>query len=205
MLCCTISVCIKLYYHGIYELSTVPDGNGIHLFLLSEGEKMQIIDLLIRWLHVTSAVVWIGGNLILAMVIVPYFKKSVAPLERIKILTRIGKQFQPIVWGCVMILIFSGLFNVFRAIGGDPEAIGQFMRTLGIKLILFIILIILTGIHSFIMGPRLGHAIEALGPDVEELPEEIDKIRRSMAIVSSLMGFVSLLVLLAAVALRMGI
>ncbi len=166
---------------------------------------MEILDLLIRWLHVTAAVAWIGGNLILAVVIVPYFKKTVAPVERIKILTRIGKQFEPIVWTCVIILIFSGLFNVFRAVGGDPEAIGQFMRTLGIKLILFFILIILTGFHSFIMGPRLEHAIDALGPDVKELPEEIDKIRRSMAIVSSSMGVVSLLVLLVAVALRMGI
>ena len=166
---------------------------------------MEIIDLLIRWLHVTAAVVWIGGNLILAMVIVPYFKKSVAPVERIRILTRIGKQFEPIVWICVMILFFSGLFNVFRAIGGDTEAIKLFMRTLGIKLILFLILVILTWIHGFIMGPRLRQAVEALDPGTQELPEEIDKMRRSMAIVSSLMGVVSLLVLLAAVALRMGI
>ncbi len=166
---------------------------------------MEIIDLLIRWLHVTAAVVWIGGNLILAMVIVPYFKKSVAPVERIRILTRIGKQFEPIVWICVMILFFSGLFNVFRAIGGDTEAIKLFMRTLGIKLILFLILVILTWIHGFIMGPRLRQAVEALDPETQELPEEIDKMRRSMAIVSSLMGVVSLLVLLAAVALRMGI
>ena len=166
---------------------------------------MEIIDLLIRWLHVTAAVVWIGGNLILAMVIVPYFKKSVAPVERIRILTRIGKQFEPIVWICVMILFFSGLFNVFRAIGGDTEAIKLFMRTLGIKVILFLILVILTWIHGFIMGPRLRQAVEALDPETQELPEEIDKMRRSMAIVSSLMGVVSLLVLLAAVALRMGI
>ena len=126
---------------------------------------MEILDLLIRWLHVTAAVTWIGGNLIMAMVIVPYFKRSVSPVERIRILTRIGKQFEPIVWGCVLILIFSGLFNVFQAVGGDASAIGLFMRTLGIKLILVLVLIILTGIHSFIMGPRISQAVEALEPD----------------------------------------
>ena len=166
---------------------------------------MQILDLLVRWLHVIAAVAWIGGNLILAMVIVPYFKKSLPPVERIKILTQIGKQFQPIVWVCAVILIFSGMFNIFSAIGGDSDAIGQFMRTLGIKLILFVVLIILTGIHGFILGPRLEQAVEALGADAKELPEEVDRMRRSMAIVSSVMGIVSLLVLLAAVALRMGI
>ena len=166
---------------------------------------MQILDLLIRWLHVTAAVTWIGGNLIMAMVIVPYFKRSVSPVERIRILTRIGKRFEPIVWGCVLVLIFSGLFNVFRAVGVDASALGLFMRTLGIKLIFVLILIILTGIHSFIMGPRMSQAVEALEPDAEELPKEIDKMRGQMAIVSSLMGVISLLVLLAAVALRMGI
>ena len=166
---------------------------------------MEILDLLIRWLHVTAAVTWIGGNLIMAMVIVPYFRDSVTPVERIRILSRIGKQFEPVVWGCVLILIFSGLFNVFRAVGGDTTAIGLFMRTLGIKLILVLVLIILTGIHTFILGPRMSQAVEALEPDTQELPEGVDKMRSQMAIVSSVMGVISLLVLLAAVALRLGI
>lgn len=167
---------------------------------------MEIVDLLIRWLHVIAAVVWIGGNLTMAMVIVPYFKRSVSPVERIKTLTQIGKGFEPIVWGCVLVLIFSGIYNIFGSIDlGDSESLSPFMRTLSIKLILVLILIILTGIHSFIMGPRIAQAVETLAPDAEQLPEEIDKMRSHMAIVSSLIGVVSLLVLLAAVALRLGI
>ena len=38
---------------------------------------MEILWLFILWLHVIAAVVWIGGNLILAMVIVPYFKHKI--------------------------------------------------------------------------------------------------------------------------------
>lgn len=167
---------------------------------------MEIVDLLIRWLHVIAAVVWIGGNLTMAMVIVPYFKRSVSPVERIKTLTQIGKGFEPIVWGCVLVLIFSGIYNIFGSIDlGDSESLSPFMRTLSIKLILVLILIILTGIHSFIMGPRIAQAVETLAPDAEQLPEEIDKMRSQMAIVSSLIGVVSLLVLLVAVALRLGI
>lgn len=166
---------------------------------------MQILDLLIRWLHVTSAVTWIGGNLIMALVIVPYFKRSVSEVERIRILTRIRKQFEPIVWGCVLILIFSGLFNVFGAVGGDAAAIRLFMRTLSIKLLLVVILIILTAIHSFVIAPRISQAIEELEPDADTLPAEAKKIRSQLAVVSSLIGVTSLLVLLTAVALRMGI
>ena len=167
---------------------------------------MEILNLLILWLHITAAVVWIGGNLVMAMVIVPYFKRSVSIVERLKILTQIGKGFEPVVWGCVLILIFTGICNIFSSgVLGSPELLGSFMRTLGIKLILVLLLIILTGIHGFIMGPRLAQAIETLKPEAEELPEEIDKMRSQMAVVSSIMGVISLLVLLAAVALRMGI
>ena len=167
---------------------------------------MEILSLLILWLHIIAAVIWIGGNLVMAMVIVPYFKQSLSPMERIKILTQIGRGFEPIVWGCVLVLIFSGLFNIFTSgVLSSPDLIGSFMRTLGIKLLLVIILIILTGIHAFIMGPRLAHTVEALEPNTEELPEHVEKMRSQMAVVSSLIGVFSLLVLLAAVALRMGI
>lgn len=170
---------------------------------------MDILWLFIRWIHVIAAVVWIGGNLILAMVIVPHFRQNLPPVQRIQILTLIGKRFEPIVWGCVLILIFTGLANIFNSVDlfstDNSLLIGTFMRTLGIKLLLFIILLVLTGLHSFIYGPKLSKAIEDLDPETEELPADVNSIRKKMAIVSSAMGVVSLLIILAAVALRMGI
>ncbi len=170
---------------------------------------MEIFWLFIRWIHVIAAVIWIGGNLILAMVIVPYFRQNLPPVQRIQLLTQIGKRFEPIVWGCVGILFFTGIANIFHAIGFDPsfgpEGINAFMRTLLIKLILFIALLILTALHSFVFGPKLSAAIEGLDLETEELPPQVKPLRKKMSIVSSLMGAVSLLILLAAVALRMGI
>ncbi len=167
---------------------------------------MELLGVLALWLHVTAAAIWIGGNFMMAMVIVPYFKRSVSLVERTKILMQIGKGFEPIGWTCVLILIFSGLFNIFTAgVLGNPDLIGPFMRMLGIKILLVLILIILTGIHGFIMAPRLARAVEELDPGTQELPEHIDKMRGQMAVVSSLIGVFSLLTLLAAVALRLGI
>ena len=169
----------------------------------------EILNLLLRWIHVIAAVVWIGGNLILAMVIVPYFRQNLPPVQRIKLLTQIGKRFEPIVWGCVGILFFTGLINVFNAIDFSATAESAisttFMRTLFIKLILFVILVVLTTLHSFVFGPKLATAIETLDESLEELPDGVKSIRKQMSIVSSLMGVVSVLILLAAVALGMGI
>lgn len=168
---------------------------------------MEIFSLLTLWLHIIAAVVWVGGNLILAMVVIPYFRQHLPPVQRILVLTQIGKRFEPIVWGCVGILFFTGIVNIFFAL--DLTAVGPipsaFMRTLLIKILLFFTLVLLTAVHSMILAPRLAAAVETLDPDLEALPPEVEPLRSRMSIVSSLMGIVSLLILLAAVALRLGI
>ena len=168
---------------------------------------MDIFSLLILWIHVIAAVIWVGGNLILAMVIVPHFRQSLPPVERIQLLMQIGKRFEPIVWGCVGVLFFTGIINIFFAVDiTSPTALSDaFMRTLIIKILLFFLLIILTVLHSMIFAPRLAVAIEDLDPTLEELPSEIKPLRTQMSVVSSLIGVVSLIILLVAVALRMGI
>ena len=168
---------------------------------------MDIFSLFVLWIHVIAAVTWVGGNLILAMVIVPHFRQSLPPVERIKLLMQIGKRFEPVVWGCIGVLFFTGIVNIFFSVDiTSPSPISDaFMRTLLIKIGLFFVLIILTVLHSMIFAPRLAAAIEDLDPTLEELPPEIKPLRSQMSIVSSLMGVVSLLILLAAVALRMGI
>ena len=168
---------------------------------------MEIFSLFIRWLHVIAAVTWIGGNFILAMVIVPHFRRNLPPVQRIQLLTQIGKRFEPVVWGCVGVLFFTGIYNIFDAVGITSAApISEaFMRTLLIKIGLFFVLVILTVLHGMVFAPQLSAAIEDLDPGMEELPPEIRPLRSRMSIVSSLMGVVSLLILLAAVALRMGI
>ena len=168
---------------------------------------MDIFSLFVLWIHVIAAVTWVGGNLILAMVIVPHFRQSLPPIQRIKLLTQIGKRFEPVVWGCIGVLFFTGIVNIFFSVDiTSPSPISDaFMRTLLIKILLFFVLIILTVLHSMIFAPRLAAAIEDLDPTLEELPAEIKPLRSQMSIISSLMGVVSLLILLAAVALRMGL
>ena len=168
---------------------------------------MDIFSLLVLWLHVIAAVIWVGGNFILAMVIVPHFKQHLPPVQRIQLLTQIGKRFEPIVWGCVGVLFFTGIINLFFSVdfASATPLSNAFMRTILIKIGLFFLLVIFTALHGMLFGPRLSAAIETLDPNMKELPSEVNKLRSRMSVVSSLMGVVSLLILLAAVALRMGI
>ena len=168
---------------------------------------MDIFSLFVLWIHVVAAVTWIGGNLILAMVIVPHFKQSLPPVQRIQLLMQIGKRFEPVVWSCIGVLFFTGIINIFFTVDfSSPTPIANaFMRTLLIKILLFFLLTILTFLHSMVFARRLAAAVEDLDPTLEELPLQVKSRRLHMSIVSSLMGVVSLLILLVAVALRMGI
>ncbi len=168
---------------------------------------MDLFSLITLWIHVTAAVVWVGGNLILAMVIVPHFRQHLPPVRRIQLLTEIGKRFEPVVWVCIIILFFTGLINVFFAVDITSAAPipGAFMRTLLIKIGLFFLLVLLTAVHSMVYAPRLAAAVETLDPELTELPPAVASLRSRMSVISSLMGVVSLLILLAAVALRQGI
>ncbi|MCG9131741.1 CopD family protein [Candidatus Poribacteria bacterium] len=168
---------------------------------------MDIFSLFVLWIHVIAAVTWVGGNLILAMVIVPHFRQNLPPIQRIQLLMQIGKRFEPVVWGCIGVLFFTGIINIFFAVDltSSTALSDAFMRTLIIKILLFFLLTILTVLHSMIFAPRLAAAVEELDPALEELPAEIKPLRTRMSVVSSLIGVVSLLILLAAVALRMGL
>ena len=55
--------------------------------------------------------------------------------QRIKLLMQIGKRFEPIVWGCIGVLFFTGIVNIFFAVDlTSPTALSNaFMRTLLIK------------------------------------------------------------------------
>ena len=111
---------------------------------------MDIFSLFTLWIHVIAAVVWVGGNLILAMVIVPHFRQHLPPVQRIQLLTQIGRRFEPIVWGCIGILFFTGIVNIFFAVDlTSTDALsGAFVRTLLIKIGLFFVLVILTVLHG---------------------------------------------------------
>ena len=133
---------------------------------------MEIFSLFMLWLHVIAAVTWIGGNLILAMVIVPHFRQNLPPVQRIQLLTQIGRRFEPVVWSCVGVLFFTGIVNIFYAVDfTSPTALsGAFMRTLLIKIGLFFVLVILTALHGMVLAPQLSAAMENLDPRPDGAP-----------------------------------
>lgn len=151
-------------------------------------------------IHLLAAITWIGGNLFLAMVVVPVVRGEVEPQRSGRLLSQIGRKFRPVAWGSIALLVGSGLYvaldhwNVTPSefFGGDS----RFVQVLQVKVGLVLIAIVLSFVHDFVLGPRLARSLQAAnagGPP----PAGVMKLRRATVWLAR----VNLLLLLAIVSL----
>ncbi len=106
--------------------------------------------LFIVWIHVLAAVVWVGGMVFMVMVVGPYARKLTAEQRR-EIFEQLGRRFSTIGWGCIAVLLLTGIGNLIeRGMEWSPP----FARALGAKLLLIGVMVLLAAFHDFILGPR---------------------------------------------------
>lgn len=108
-----------------------------------------------RVVHVLSAVVWVGGTVFLVAVAVPY-ARSLGDDRRTAVASDIGRRFRPVAWTALAGLVLSGLYMLqelgyLRAGVLTGTSDGRLMLA---KLVLVALLVVLSGIHDFVLGPR---------------------------------------------------
>jgi uncharacterized membrane protein len=116
---------------------------------------------LLRFLHVLSAAVWVGGQLTLSLLMLPLLRRRLPAEVRSAVLSSLGKTF-----GIYTVAVFlplqigSGIWlasyhHVTLASLGEPG----YGRTLLTKLIVFAVVMLLSGLHGWAHGAgRLGVA-----------------------------------------------
>lgn len=158
--------------------------------------------LFIVWIHIIAAFIWLGGMLFLAIVLAPISRK-IEPLSlRGNLLNVIGTRFRLVGWICITVLLITGVLNIYNRgmtyeIFLPSQMFGtEFGRTLAMKLIIVISMIILSSIHDFIVGPRMTVLMQNMKGDNPNL--ELQKLRRLVSWVARLnTGFAILLIFLA--------
>ncbi|MCC7024012.1 MAG: DUF4149 domain-containing protein [Thermomicrobiales bacterium] len=157
------------------------------------------------FVHVVSAVVWVGGMLFLALVIAPA-TRQMPPAERGPLFSIVGRRFRTIGWLCIALLIATGIANVaFRGVTWGDVASGRlltsdFGRVLTAKLAVIAVMIALSLAHDLLLGP----ASAAARPD-PVLLQRAAALRRRAALVGRVNTLLALLVLALAVALVRGL
>jgi len=127
------------------------------------------------WLHIVAAVIWIGGMLFLSLIAVPVLRQVEPPLLRMNLFRAMARRFRGLVWICIAILVLTGIGNVLFY--GNTFPGSAYMKVLYIKLGLVAILVGLSLLQDFVIGPRAGRALSRDGLP----PTETDRFMVTLA------------------------
>ena len=79
----------------------------------------EVVGILMRWAHIASAAVLIGGLVYARFVVAPVLPDS-SPEERGEALDGLSKRFRPLVYAAIAGLLVSGLYNFLTHPGHTP-------------------------------------------------------------------------------------
>lgn len=106
--------------------------------------------LALRFLHVLAAIIWIGGMLFVALVLVPVIRAQADPGLRARLFHQAGVRFRAVGWAALLLLLVTGLANLWMR----PYllTLSRFQWKLG----LVVVALALSVLHDFVLGPRAG-------------------------------------------------
>ncbi|MBI3990235.1 MAG: DUF4149 domain-containing protein [candidate division NC10 bacterium] len=159
---------------------------------------MHAFYLLSVWLHLLAAMIWIGGMVFLAMALVPVIRRLKDQEVATTLIHETGMRFRWVGWGCLGLLLVSGTVNLaYRGFGWTDVWSGRIVQgplgqVLGFKLLLVAVILLISALHDFLIGPRAT----ALG-QADPTSLEARRLRRQ----ASWLGRLNLLLALIVVAL----
>lgn len=119
------------------------------------------------YIHILSAIFWIGGMLFTVAVLVPASRHKIIASNRGTFFKIVGEKFSRISWILFLILIITGITNLTTR-GFDLSLFldanfwqSGFGYYLGIKLIIFSIVLVISGLHDFYFGPKTAKMMES--------------------------------------------
>jgi copper resistance protein D len=143
------------------------------------------------YLHILSAIIWIGGMLFLALVVVPV-TRGLPPPERAALFGAVGRRFRTVGWVCIgLLLVTGGVNSVYRGVTWNnlftSELWGSpFGTTLALKSLLVALMLGLSAYHDFVIGPRSVRVAESghSGVESERLRRQASMIGRAEALLA---------------------
>jgi putative copper resistance protein D len=143
------------------------------------------------WLHILAATIWVGPQVFLFVAAIPAVRTIEDMQVRTRVMRMITTRFGYLGWGALAVLVVTGIANLYE---NDLDVDQLFDLNFGIifqvKMTLLIITVVLTALHSFVLGPRVLNLQESMASE-----DEIAPIRRMQIIVSAVNALVALAIL----------
>src|SRR4029077_12299810 len=100
--------------------------------------------------HLLAAAVWVGGSTALIFVGVPAVRRLDGP-ERGRAMRELGLRWRPLGYGSLLVAALTGVALAAR----DWETRPAFQIVLWVKVALAICLVVVSYVHTSVLGPRL--------------------------------------------------
>lgn len=115
--------------------------------------------MLMHWIHALSVAFWIGGVaalvLILPVALAPY-----APEEKRQALGVVMLRFSRLLIAAVLLVIFTGMYNAANWFFSPAEMMTRYGGSLGLKLLMVALLLIMGAVHHLVLRPALAVRLE---------------------------------------------
>lgn len=157
------------------------------------------------WVHILAATVWIGGMGFLVLVVVPWLRRG-GRTDAAVFLRETGERFRNVGWTCFFLLVATGTFNLwFRGVRlssfSQPAWLASsFGKTVLLKLSVFVLVLSVSAVHDFVLGPRATRTIAA-----DPRSPEAARARRHASLLGRLNVVFALVLVAAGVALVRGV
>ncbi len=140
------------------------------------------------WIHIVAATIWVGPQVFMMVAAVPAVRTIEDMQVRTKVMRVITTRFNYLAWGALTVLVITGIANLYEH---DLDVDQLFDLNFGVifqvKMTLVIAAVILTALHSFVLGPRVLDMQESATD-----PAELAPVRRWSIIVSGTNGLIAL-------------
>ncbi len=164
---------------------------------------MAIEQVILTWIHLVAAAIWVGGSIFIGIVFSPILKTiSTSTEERIQIMIKVGKRFNKIAVPSLIILMITGLYNSHLLLG-KPELLmtTSYGIFLTVKIVLVIALIITYAVHVRVIRKEVEDQIMS-----KQMPtKQIQKLRKKIIILGEITVVLSISILYIAALLDVGV
>jgi copper resistance protein D len=133
---------------------------------------MKMLYLVSVFIHIICACIWLGGMFALIIFFIPLRKENYF----LDMVNKVGNQFKFVGWIILPLLLLTGIFNSFYR---------GFYTLTWLKILLFSIIVIISAIHDFYIGPK---ATKTKDKKLIKYSRIIGRINFILAIIMVLLG-----------------
>jgi len=146
------------------------------------------------WLHILAVAVWVGPQFFLFIAAVPAIRTIDDMRVRANVMRTITTRFGWMAWAALAVIVLTGISNIFQEADDFDHLLDfdyRWVNVFSLKMVLVGLMVALTAVHTFIVGPRQLALMERGESDTEDAA----RLRRSSIIISGLILLTSIIVI----------